>query len=183
MKIRNNKDDGHVTNIIITAFIVCIALLLGAGSVYGFGGDSSDSGLRATMSHGEKVALIMEEDDSLARWEVEARIAMMDAVPETETYGVKGNYKANLPLQEQITLVLEEDDALGYNDIPRIVSWINREVKADPTLGLGYHKPYISGSVIHNMDQDEKIRLLIEEDRSLTRWEVEMKLSEMGPAQ
>ena len=183
MNRRENHGDGHVKRIITITIIVCVALILGTGSVYGFRGTTSDEGLRVGLSNAEKFILLKEEDDSLTRWEIEARIAQMDAVAETETYGVKGNYKANLSLQERIALALEENDELNSNDIPQVIASITREVEAEPTVGLGYHKPYISGSVMHNLDREEKIRTVMEEDRSLTRWEAESKVAEMGPVQ
>ena len=183
MNRRENHVDGHLKRIITIAIVVSVALLLGAGSVYGFRGSAAGEGLRETLSHPEKVVLLENEDRSLKRWEVEARIAQMDAVLETETYGTRGNFTANLTLKERIALVMNENRELGYNDIPQIVASITREVEFTPVVGLGYHKPYIAGSVIQNLDRAQRVRLMMEEDDSLTRWEAESKVSEMGPVQ
>ena len=120
-------------------------------------------GVRDTMSQTETVRLVMEEDRSVTRWEAENIVARMDAVQESETYGVRGNYRANLDTGEQLILVMEENRELTANNIPFIITNSIKTPDSFHPAGLGYHAPYVYGEVRANLSDKEKEALDLEE--------------------
>ena len=109
------------------------------------------------MSHAETVRLVMEEDRSVSNWEVENIVSRMDAVQKSAINGVKGNYRANLNIQEKILLAMEENKELTRNNISLIIDSSMRTPKS-------YHSvDYIYGEVRANLSDKEREALKCEE--------------------
>lgn len=158
----NRKRTYHTITSLIMAFAFAL-VFTGIETAEANEIDYLDNGVRDTMSHIEKVRLVMKEDRSLNRWEAESRVARMDASRTSETYGVRGNYRANLDTGERVLLVLEEGRELTPNHIPFILTNRIQTPESQDLAGLGYHTPYTFGEVRANLTDKEKGALEREE--------------------
>lgn len=122
-----------------------------------------DNGVRDSMNFAEKVRLVMEEDRALSYWKAQAIVEQMDAVPEFESYGVKGSFRKNLDAEEKVLLTLEENKSLTPNRVPELTTEALKTPPLEEPFGLGYHKPYVHGEFRTNLSDAEKEVLKREE--------------------
>ncbi len=140
-------------------FILCIAVIVLTG-VNAFGQHYLSYGVRDSLTHKERIALIHEEYPQYSRCEVGNRVknrAQVSHYRNPEING-RGSFRARLSPSERVRLIMEEHKNLMQHDIPRI----HKAADAQQTVFLPGEK-YVYGGFRENLSNAGKRQLINEE--------------------
>lgn len=140
-------------------FISCIAVIVLTGG-NAFAQHYLSNGVRDSLTHKERIALMHEEYPHCSLYEVENRVKKREQVSHcrnSELTG-RGSFRAHLSPTERVRLIMEERKYLMPHDIPRIH-------KAANTQQAFFHpgNQYVYGGFRENLSDAEKRQLINEE--------------------
>ncbi|MCP4118023.1 MAG: hypothetical protein GY737_22010 [Desulfobacteraceae bacterium] len=142
---------------IIFIFSIAVTVLTGVNA---FAQHYLNHGIRDSLTHKERIALIHDEYRNLSWYELKNRVKALEKVsPYTNPKKMEsGSFRARLTISEKANLIMEENRNLMHHDIPRIRRIAN---KAQTFSHPG--KDYIYGGFRENLSYAEKRQLINEE--------------------
>ncbi|MCP4116946.1 MAG: hypothetical protein GY737_16390 [Desulfobacteraceae bacterium] len=164
LKGRNNmltdKKEKSTTgrrSLVIVIFCIAVTVLTGVNA---FAQHYLNQSVRDSLTHKEKIVLLLEEQPDLSWYEVESRAKSQARASHFKNPEIKGRngFRTGLSPSESVRLFVEEHKNLMPHDILKIREKCNR-----PQGVFRPEKNYVYGSFRANLSDAEKRQLINEE--------------------